>query len=92
MFLQYDSSKLDNYSIHSDWCLTSDYAPLTITIPIIEENINLSKRSIIKDSEKKMLFIKDVIASIRNLDTSNLLDILYLDKTIYDFANIINNI
>jgi len=59
-------------------------------IPIIEENVNSRKRSIIKDSEEEELFIKDSIAFIRNLDMSNLLDIPYLEKTVDDFANIID--
>jgi len=66
--------------------------PLTITIPIIEENVNSRKRSIIKDSEEKELFIKDLITSIRNLNISNLLDILYLKKTVDDFANIMDKV
>ena len=90
MFFQCGLSKLDNHSIHPDWCLTSDHMSLTIMIPIIEENLNSRKQSIIKDSKKEELFIKDIIASIRNLNTSNLSDIHYLEKTIDDFANIID--
>jgi len=91
MFLRCGLSELDNHSIHPDWCLTSSHAPLTIMIPIIEENLNSRKQSIIKDSEEKELFIKNIIASIRNLDTSNVLNILYLEKTIDIFANIVDN-
>ena len=91
MFLQCGSPELDNHIIHLDWHLTSDHAPLTISIPIIKKNINLSKRSIIKDSKKKRLFIKEIISFFRNLNTSNLLDISRLEKTADDFANIVNN-
>ena len=41
MFLQYGSTKLNNHSIHPNWCLTSDHVPLLITIPIAEINIDL---------------------------------------------------
>jgi len=41
MFLRCDSTELNNHSIHPNWCLTSDHAPLSITIPITEININL---------------------------------------------------
>jgi len=36
--------------------------PLSITIPIAEENIDLHKRTITKNSDEKELFIKEVIA------------------------------
>jgi len=55
---------------------------LTITIPIIEENINICKRTIIKDSIEEEAFIKDVTAFIRGLDTSNLSDIPMLEKAV----------
>ena len=43
IFLQNGSSELDNHLIHPDWRLLSDYAPLTITIPIMEKCINTCK-------------------------------------------------
>ena len=91
MFLQYSSTELDNHLIHPDWHLTSDHAPLSVTISITEENINSQKRTIIKDSEGKESFFKEVIASFKNINTSNLLDILHLEKIVNDFANIVDN-
>ena len=41
MFLQCDSTELNNHSIHPNWCLTSDHALLSITISITEINIDL---------------------------------------------------
>jgi len=64
--------------------------PLTITIPIVEENINSRKRLIIKDSKEEEQFIKNIITSIRNLNTTNLLDISHLKKTMNNFANIVD--
>jgi len=43
MFLHYRSNKPNNHSIHSNWCLSFDHAPLTIIIPITEKNISTSK-------------------------------------------------
>ena len=46
MFLRYGSSEINQYSIYPDWHLTSNYAPLSIVIPIIDEIISTSKLSI----------------------------------------------
>ena len=86
IFLWSGSSKLDSYLIHLDWHLLSDYTPLTVTIPIVEEHINSSKCSIGKDSKEEVLFIKDVSLIFRNLNTSNILDLSSLDKLVHDFA------
>jgi len=77
--------------IYLEWHLTSDHAPLTITIPIVEESVNLTKNSIIKDSEEEASFIKDVTTSIRNLNMSNLSDITSLDRVVSDFTNTIKS-
>ena len=69
----------------------SDHAPFTITIPIVEESVNTTKCSIIKDSEEKASFVKEVTISIRNLNTSNLLDITSLDRVVNEFASIVNS-
>jgi len=57
-----------------------------------EENINLWKRTIIKNSNEEDLFIKDVIASFAKLDTSNILEIHQLEKVVTDFANIVESV
>jgi len=62
---------------------------LTIVIPTVEENINSVKRSIIKGSKEEKSFIKEVIASFRSLNTSNLSNIPSLEKIIGDFADIV---
>jgi len=62
-----------------------------ITIPINEENINLRKRTISKNSDEEDLFIKEVITSFLKLDTSNILDISQLEKIVIDFANIVES-
>ena len=92
MFLQCSSSELDNHTILSNWWLTSDHAPLTITIPIAEANIDHQKWTIIKNSEEEELFIKEVITSFAKLDMSNILEILQLENVINDFTNIVNSV
>ena len=87
MFLYNSSSELNNHSIHSNWHLMSNHASLTIIITIVEESMNSTKYSIIKDSEEKMVFIKDVTISIRNFNISNLSDITSLDNIINKFVN-----
>ena len=86
IFLHSRSTKLNNHSIHPDWCLSSNHAPLTITISITEEFITSSKLSILKESEEKVTFIKEASASIRNLDISNLMDNIKLENLVNLFG------
>ena len=87
MFLHSGTSELNNHSIHPNWQLISDHAPLIVSIPIAKENINSSKFSIMKNSEEEVLFIKDVLFIIKNLDVSNLSDINKLKDIINTFAS-----
>jgi len=91
MFLHSSSRKLNNHSIYPEWYLTSYHASLTITIPIVEESVNSTKHSIIKDSDKETAFINDITLSIRNLNMSNLSDIVSLNNIVNDFTNKVNN-
>jgi len=86
MFLYSRSSELNNHLIHPDWQLTSDHAPLTISIPIAEKNINSFKFSITKNSKEEASFIKDVLSIIKNLNISNLSDIDKLEDIVNTFA------
>jgi len=72
MFLRCDSIKLNQHSIHSDWWLTSDHTPLSITISIANEFITTSKLSIQQNSEQENTFIKEVISVFQNLNTLNI--------------------
>ena len=74
MFLRSGLTVLNNHSVYPDWCLFSDHAPLTISIPIVEENIILSKFSIAKNSEEEANFIKDVSYAIKSINIVNLSD------------------
>ena len=72
MFLRYGSSEINQHSIHPDWHLTSDHALLSIVIPIVDEIISISKLSIQQKSKQENAFIKEVISSFKNFDTSNI--------------------
>jgi len=74
MFLQSGSIKLNNHLIHPDLHLTSDHAPLTVSISIAKENVNSSKLSISKNSEEEIAFVNEVMTIIKNLNISNLTD------------------
>jgi len=80
MFLQSGSTDLNNHSIHPDWYLFSNYAPLTVLISITEENIILSKFSIAKNSKEEASFIKDVSYAIKSIDIADLSDTNKLEE------------
>jgi len=87
MFLWSGSSELNNHTIHLECCLTSNYASLTISIPIVEEFVNSSKWSIVKNSEEEAVFIKDITNSFKELNTFNLSDSNQLENAVNSFAN-----
>jgi len=85
MFLRFGSDELNNHSIHFDWHLASDYALLTITISIIKEHIQTKKCTIVKNSEKEKIFINKVIKAIKDINTSDLSDIVSLKNIVCSF-------
>ena len=74
IFLQSGLTELNNHSIYLDWQLSLDHTPLTVTIPITEENIISSKFSITKNSKEEESFINDVSYTIKNINVDNLSD------------------
>ena len=72
IFLQSGSTEINTHSIHPDLHLSSNHTPLSVTIVIKEENINLFKSSIAKNSEEEKNFIKDISVTIKNI---NILDL-----------------
>jgi len=83
--------ELNDHSIHPDWQLSSDYTPLTVTIPITEEYIISSKFSIAKNSKEEESFIKDVSYPIKNINVNNLSNINKLEFVINILASKIKN-
>ena len=86
MFLRFRSDKLDNHSIHPDWCLALDHTLLTITIPIIEKYIQTKKYTIVKNSKEEKIFINKVIKAIKDINTSDLTNVVSLKNIVYSFA------
>ena len=74
IFLWSGSTEINTYSIHPDLRLSSDHAPLSVMIAIKEENIDLFKSSITKNSKEEKNFIKDISVAIKNIDISDLSD------------------
>ena len=91
MFLQSGSMELNNHSIYPDWQLSLDHAPLTITIPIAEENIISSKFSIAKNSNEEESFINDILYAIKNINVDNLSDSSKLEVVTNTLASKIKN-
>jgi len=90
MFLRCDSIELNQHSIHPDWRLTSDHAPLSVTIPIANEFITTSKLSIQQNSKQENAFIKKVISVFQNLDTLNISNKECLENTVNSLNLLIN--
>jgi len=90
MFLKYDSIELNQHSIHPDWQLTSDHAPLFITIPIVNEFITISKLSIQQNSKQENTFIKEVILVFQNLNTLNISNKECLKNMVNSLNSLIN--
>jgi len=72
IFLRSGSIEINTHYIHPDLCLSSDHAPLSVTIAIKEENIDSFKSSIAKNSKEEKKFIKDVSVAIKNINISDL--------------------
>ena len=72
IFLCSGLNKPSNYVIHPEQYLTSNHAPLTITISIVEELVLTSKFLLPKNSKEEEAFIKEVAFVFKSLDTSNL--------------------
>ena len=85
IFLHSRSNKLNNHLIHPNWHLLSNHAPLTISIPITEENIILFRLLIPKNSKEKAAFVKEATIIIKSLNISNL---TYCDK-LEDIVNLL---
>jgi len=82
MFLHSGSSGLDSHHILSENRFSSDHAPLSVEIPIIEEVVQSSKFTILFKSNQGKAFIDEVISNFKSLNTSNIDDIVKLDFVI----------
>ena len=79
MFFHPNLLEFNNHTIHPEWRLSSDYAPLTTDIAIYEEHIFTKKHTIVKNSKEESKFIAELINSIKRLNTENLMSKETLD-------------
>jgi len=63
-----------------------DYTSLTITIPIKEKFVQLSKFSLLKKYKEEETFVKEVVAIFKSLDTSTLLNQESLEQVVNSLA------
>ena len=87
MFLRLGLSEFNNHTIHSDWRLLLDYAPLTVDIVIIEENIQTSKYTLVKNREEKENFITELTRAITRLNIENIQSKEILEQIVQTFTN-----
>jgi len=83
IFLQSGSTELNTHSIHPDWCLFSDHAPLSVS----EENIESFKFSIAKNNNEEISFIKDVSHAIKSINVLDLSDSCKLEEVTNSLAS-----
>jgi len=72
MFLCSGSSELDSHHIHPESRLSSDHAPFSVEIPIIEKVVQSSKFMILSKSNQEKAFIEEVISNFKTLNTNNI--------------------
>ena len=72
---------------NTNWCLTSDHTPLTVTIPIEEKFVQLSKLSLPKKSKEEEMFVKEVVDIFKSLDILTLSDQESLEQVVNSLAS-----
>jgi len=81
--------EINNHSIHPDLQLSSDHTPLSVTITIEEENINMFKLSMAKNSKEEKKFTNNISLAIKNIDISDLSDISKIEDVTNSFTSIV---
>ena len=84
--------EFNTYHIHPDWRLFSNHTPISVTISIIKEQVQLLKHILIKNSEKEDQFITELKNSIKNLKTDSILNINVLEEIINSLAINVNDL
>jgi len=63
-----------------------------VIISIIEEHIQTKKQMIVKDSEEKSVFVKELIEAFKDIDISILSNVEQLENVILSLANLMERI
>jgi len=92
MFLRLEFLEHDNYTIHLNWRLTSDHAPLTVNISIFKEYIQTRKCTLVKNSKEKDNFINNLIEAIKEMNMENIQSKEVSDQIIQSLASITERI
>ena len=87
VFLPPENREFGQHMLHPDIHKPFDYVLLTIEVGIMETNINLSFRSISKDSEKEKNFIISLINGFSNIDLSTIITKEELENIVKWMAN-----
>ena len=92
MFLWNGSPELDSHHISPENWLSSDYTPLSIEIPIIEEVFLAWKFTISPKSDQEKAFVNKVISNFKTLNTNDMDDIVKLDHGVKQIGHIIDHV
>jgi len=87
IFLRADSPEHNNYTIHPDWRLTSNHAPLTVNISIFKENFQTRKQMLVKNSKEEEYFLNELIKAIKKINSNNIQSKEALELVIQSFTN-----
>ena len=74
IFLYTELEKFNNYQISLNLRSPSDHALLLVSIIIKEEFVQERKQTIVKNSEEKKEFVKELKVKISNMDITNILN------------------
>ena len=91
MFLHSGSPELDSHCIFPENRLSSNHAPLSVKIPIIEEVIQFLKFTIPPKSDQDKAFIDEVISNFKSMNTNNIDDVIKLDFVVKRIGCIIDH-
>ena len=91
MFLCSGSPELNSHHILPENQLSSNHAPLSVEIPIIEEVIQSLKFTIPPKSDQDKAFINEVISNFKSMNTNNINNVIKLDFVIKWIGCIINH-
>ena len=92
MFLRPESLKYNNYTIHPDLRLISDYTSFTVDILIFEEHIQTRRCTLVKNSKEENKFLNELIETIKEINAKNIHNKNVLNQIIQEFASAIERL